>query len=264
MRPSDGLALSSTCKSLFRYTSLAYKQIIFHLDDAGDQTRDGSVDRLRKLRDVLHVREQLCPYVEAISIRDGNAPLIARFAEADTYVSQLLTLTPNVHVFQWCGDAGFNAIYPGRTIAELRQMRMLRDLRIEGFEAPANVELGNVPADLQSLSRVVIRCRGSPVFWTEAILGSAPALQWLDFADMQGGGNPAILRYASSWMRLDTLVISSTPGSLGTYIGMMHAGLVRYPHSSFAFPPSHSLLLTDQRHLGILDIRLAELPAGRE
>lgn len=233
--PSDALQLFATCRSLRNFNTQAYKKLIFDIDGAEEGIIRKTADDLVKLLDTLRHRPQYALAVEAIAIHDTGSLLSERFtARADQAIARILGLTPNVHVFQWCGSAEFHTHCPEQTITMLRRLPNLRDLRIQGFEPPANIDqamrqLQLDRPDLRSLERVVIRCHGYPVYWFHAFLQSAPGPRQLDFIDGQDR-HYDLRQYAQSWRQLDTLVLSSTPQAIRSYVELMGQGLVCFTH----------------------------------
>lgn len=233
----DALRLSATCKSLRKYNAFAYKKLICNIVDPDENTLRRFAGRLARFKEIITRKPHYAAQVEALAIHVSGTALAERFTNhVDGIVADIVDFAPNLHVFQWCGDShGLRDHCPERTIATLRRKASLRDLRIQGFESPADVQQamqqwGNVRSNLESLQRVVIRCRGQPIYWFNAFLGSAPSLQVLDFADQQETPDQHIQEFAECWQGLDTLVLSSTPMALKSYIYLMRRGLVRiYP-----------------------------------
>ncbi|THH18077.1 hypothetical protein EUX98_g9016 [Antrodiella citrinella] len=229
----EALTLFGISTSLYRWKGLAFKKLIFDINDTDQAGLIRTANNLHNLSQVLRHFTRYGEAVEAISIRDGGSPLFMGFNRADSIVNSILRSTPNLVVFQWFADIVVRPNPPTLTVATLRRLSRLRDLRLEGFDSPNPTQFRAVMTDLsreqpylQNLQRAVIRCGGHPEYWFYAFLRNAPALQALDFANKQHSSvHDSLAQYAHGWQRLEILVLSSMPAALGSYIGLMGQGL---------------------------------------
>ncbi|KAH8079820.1 hypothetical protein BXZ70DRAFT_646037 [Cristinia sonorae] len=226
----DALNLSATCKRLHSQNGLSYKKLIFDVQNAAD----GYITVRQLTRLVACLRH--VPYygsaVQTIAIRHAGSVVGTFAVHADRIIAEILELTTQLSVFKWCGDAHFSTPCPEHTVKQLRLLPSLRSIHLQGLESPngtrlksALEELQTTRPNLQSLKHAVIRCDGSPVYWHGALLYETVGLETLDFADKQQTQHNEMATFARSWGRLNTLVLSSTPMAVRSYVDLMHEGL---------------------------------------
>lgn len=245
----DAIKLTATCRKLHQleFVELAYKTLIFAVDETDERGALGVYRSLDKFKDLIQHRPRYGHAVRAFCILDAGTHHSEKFTTyADPVVATTLELMSDLEAFQWCCDTQLNTRIPKKTVLALRQMIKLRDLRIQGFESPVAAEIarvmqhmGQVRPTLPSLQSLVVRCSGYSAFWLDAFLGKHPTLKWLDFEDKQQDPND-FRGYAASLRCLQTLVLISQPSALGSYIGLLRQGVVS-PRSQL---PIHIFLVS--------------------
>lgn len=238
------------CRKLhqWKFVSLAYKTLIFAVDEADEGGARRVFRSLNSFKDLIAHLPHYGRAVQAFCIRDAGTHHSEKFtSSADPVVATILNLMEkNLEAFQWCCNTQLNTSIPKDTVYALRQMCNLRDLRIQGFQSPVAAEvdgaiqyMGHVRPRLQLLQRLVVRCSGYSAFWLDAFLADTSSLRLLDFEDKQQTRND-FKHYATSLQSLQTLVLISQPSALGSYIGLLRQGAVS-PRSRF---PIHMFLVS--------------------